>query len=95
MAGGSFRFSPTPAVADAVILYYAAIPPMSLNATNWLLTQYPDAYLLGSILAAELYIQNDPRLPMIHSAYDEIVGEIKNSSNRARWGGPAMRARAA
>ena len=95
MAGNNFRFAPTPATVDAVILYYAAIPPLASNATNWLLTAHPDAYLYGSIMQAEGYIQNDPRIAGVKALYEEVIGQIMNASNRARWGGPAMAARAA
>ncbi len=95
IAGTNFRFSPTPTVVNAVILYYAAIPAMASNATNWLLTAYPDAYLYGSILQASGYIQDDPRVPGIKQAYDEVIAQITYASTRARWGGPGMATRAA
>ncbi len=95
-AGNSFRFAPIPSSGvDAVIVYYAAIPPLATNATNWLLTAYPDAYLYGSILQAAAYIQDDPRVPGIKGLYDEVIAQIDSASKRSRWGGPGMAMRAA
>lgn len=96
VVGDSFRFTPAPSSAtDAVITYYAAIPPLSLNATNWLLTAYPDAYLYGAIVQGSGYIQDDPRVPGIKALYDEVITQIMYATSRARWGGPGMRIRAA
>ena len=94
--GSNFRFGPIPdATYDATIVYYAAIPPLELNATNWLLLAHPDLYLYGALLQGEGYIMDDPRLPLIKAAYDEGVAQLNNDSRKARWGGNAMAARAA
>ena len=94
--GDSLRFSPLPSGTDtATIQYYSKIPPMALNATNWLLTTYPDAYLYGSIMQAAAFIQDDPRIPGIKTLYDEVIAQITHDGNRARWGGNNMRMRAA
>lgn len=90
IAGGYFRFDPATVDGDATILYYAKIPPLALNATNWLLTDYPDAYLAGAITAASAYIQNDERLPMMKALYDEVVQEINATSRAARASGPLV-----
>ena len=91
IAGESFRFDPlTLSGSDVVLLYYAKIPPLALNATNWLLTEYPDLYLEGAILAASAYIQNDQRLPLIKAMYDETLMEINGASMRARASGPLV-----
>lgn len=94
--GDSFRFAPIPSGGDsAQIQYYAKIPPLALNATNWLLTDHPDAYLFGSLLAATANIQDDPRIGLWKAGYDECIHEINSAAKRARWGGNAMRTIAA
>lgn len=90
--GDSFRFAPIPSGADtAQIQYFQKIPPLGSNATNWLLTEHPDAYLYGSLLEASANIQDDPRLGLWKSAYDEVIEEINSMSRRARFGGNGMR----
>lgn len=94
--GDSFRFAPVPGGADtAYIQYYSKIPPLVLNATNWLLTAHPDLYLFGSLLAATANIQDDPRLGLWKAGFDEALQEINSSAKRARYGGGSMRVRAA
>lgn len=93
LVGGQFRFAPAPdATYTATLVYYAKIPAMASNATNWLLTAHPDAYVYGSLLEAESHIQNDPRIPMWKAGFDEVVHQINKVSNASRYGG-AMAAR--
>jgi hypothetical protein len=46
------------------------------NATNWLLTANPDAYLFGSLAAAEPFMPADPRIGMWKTRRDEILGTL-------------------
>lgn len=88
VVGGQFRFAPPPAaIYTATLIYYIKIPAMASNATNWLLTAHPDAYLYGSLLEAESRIQNDPRIPLWKAAFDEAVAQINKVSNNSRFGG--------
>ena len=96
LTGSNFRFSPAPdATYTATLIYYKAIPALASNATNWLLTAHPDAYLYGSLIAASGYIQDDGRVAGIKALYEQVIAEIKGSDNKNRWGGNGMRIRAA
>lgn len=92
IVGNSFRFAPRPSATSATIVYYAQIPPLSLNATNWLLTYAPDLYLAGSMLAAAMYIQNIELTREIQPGYAALLSQVQADSNRAR-SGPGMVAR--
>ncbi len=94
MAGDSFRFAPTPATIDAYILYYAKIPPLALNATNWLLTAHPDLYKYASVFYGAVEAQDERLAGAMKSLYEPIIDEVNGASRRSRWGGPAMYARA-
>jgi hypothetical protein len=48
-----------------VLTYYGALPSLATNATNWLLTKAPDAYLYGVLGQAYLY-QKDPSAAQAH-----------------------------
>jgi len=89
VTGGNIELAPIPdAVYNLELTYKQRIPPLASNSTNWLLTAWPSAYLYGSILAAQPYIQNDTRLPVIKSLYDEAVRNI----NMVDWySGSTMR----
>lgn len=94
VVGGQFRFAPVPDTTyTATLIYYVTIPPLASNSTNWLLTAHPDAYLYGSLLEAEGHLQDDERLPVWKTGYDNAIADIKSSNNRNRWGGPGLQIR--
>lgn len=81
---------------DLEIFYYAKIPVLSgSNATNWLLTRAPDLYLYGALAAAEMFLQNDERLPVWLSNIEKIMDDLRMESERAKrpQGALAMRKR--
>lgn len=48
-----FRVYPHPTPTDTLrvrILFYAKIPPLAANSTNWLLTDHPDIYVAQCLL---------------------------------------------
>ena len=67
------------------IFYYAKIPALSdTNTSNWLLTRAPDLYLYGSLVGAEMYLQNDERLPLWASAMQTLTDGLAAESERAK-----------
>lgn len=97
MAGGSFRFDPPMASlpVDAVILYYAKIPPLASNATNWLLTRAPSLYLYSACWHGSIRIMDDDRAMRAAGLVESLKAKLIASGNRARWGGTSMTMRAA
>jgi hypothetical protein len=80
--GSSIQFAPIPDAAYSLELTYKqSLPNLAANSTNWLLTAYPDAYLYGSLLAAQGYIYDDARLAMFHDMYKETIDGI----NKVDW----------
>lgn len=68
------------------IFYYAKIPSLSGdNPTNWLLQRAPDLYLYASLAAAEIYLQNDERLPLWSAAIETITESLRMESERAKY----------
>jgi hypothetical protein len=92
--GAQFRFSPAPsATVTATLIYYAK--PVTLATTtaetNVLFpTVAPDLYLYASLLEAESFIQNDPRLAVWAEAYQRGVEALNSSARGSRHGGPLM-----
>ncbi len=75
-------------VASLTFLYFQKIPALSDSApTNWLLTAYPDLYLYGSLVEAEMFTVNDERALSWKSRRDELLEEIRQLSNRSRGAG--------
>jgi hypothetical protein len=72
---------------DAQIIYKRSLPALSDTiTTNWLLTRAPDIYLFGALVHAEFFGWNDERLPLIKSALDEMIDELRIDSEARRWG---------
>ena len=91
--GSSLELAPIPDSNYSIeLLYYQRIPALSdANPTNWLLTICPNAYLYGALLAAQPYLINDERIPMIQSLYRQAVDGL----NAIDWySGSTMRVRA-
>jgi len=61
--GIEMELGPTPDQTYTVeMVYRQNIPPLSLNASNWLLTMAPDLYLYGALLESAPYIKEDERI---------------------------------
>lgn len=62
-------------------IYYRTIPALTgSNATNWLLTSFPDAYLFGALLMGHARMNADDRVPMWQAAFDRVIAEIDTAS---------------
>ena len=63
------------------------IVPLSAGTdTNWLLTNYPDIYLYGSLIESAPYLRDDQRIGLWQSEYDrradELAGSIRTDPTR-------------
>lgn len=71
------RCSPVPGASVSVsLLYYAALPPLSANTANWLLTLYPQAYLNGALAESAPFLKADERLPVWVNLRDDALDGI-------------------
>lgn len=80
VTGGNIELAPIPdAVYALQLTYFQGLPALSdSNTSNWLLAQWPDAYLWGSLLAAQPFLMNDARLGMFTSLYAQAVKTIND-----------------
>jgi hypothetical protein len=61
--GSELELCPTPDSDYTVeMVYRQLIPPLALNASNWLLALAPDLYLYGALLESAPYIKEDARI---------------------------------
>lgn len=85
-----------PAVAtntEIEMAYYSKIPALSsTNATNWLLTEWPDLYLYGALSNAAPYLREDERLATWKNMVGQLTEEVRMSDERARYSGGPLRA---
>ncbi|WP_288076721.1 hypothetical protein [Pseudomonas sp.] len=91
--GNTLELAPIPdSDCTLELLYYQKIPALSdSNPTNWLLTNWPNAYLFGALLQAQPFLMNDERIPVFQSLYSQAVEGL----NVVDWySGSTMRVRA-
>ncbi len=89
IVGNQLRIVPSPATADDVrISYWQSVPALDDTQTsNWLLGEYPDSYLYGSMMHARAYIPDEARSEFIKSSWTAVVAEIQRAGNRSNLGG--------
>ncbi|WP_343577942.1 hypothetical protein [Pseudomonas sp.] len=92
--GSTAELAPTPdAVYSLELVYQQRIPTLSDSSpTNWLLTDWPSAYLWASLLAAEPFLKNDERIATWQMLYQQQIDRI-NASDWHVATSPRVRAR--
>ena len=90
---GEIELFPTPdATYNIEFYYYASIPALSASqATNVILTNFPDAYLYGSLIHAAPYLQEDARMASWAALYQSAVDGINTDSDNAKTGSGGRR----
>tara|TARA_R110002012_G_scaffold92411_1_gene224451 strand:- start:1060 stop:1677 length:618 start_codon:yes stop_codon:yes gene_type:complete len=89
---GAFEVFPTPDADYTVeLVYYESIPDLATNTTNWLLTNYPDAYLYSSLIHSSPFLQEDQRVAVWNTLYLNAVSAINLEGERARTSGSGRR----
>jgi hypothetical protein len=86
VVAGSLQLLPAPGTAyTGELTYYAKLPPLGSNATNWLLAAYPDAYLYGALVQAAPYLVDDERTVTWGAMFQAALNDIQ-MSNRVAGG---------
>lgn len=92
--GSNFIFGPYPGGYTIAGIYYKRLTALSgSNTTNWFTTNAPDILLYGSLLEAEPFLGNDPRVPLWKAAYDIALKAIKDEEMRERYSGSSKQTR--
>lgn len=88
---GQIELYPTPSQAEAFELtYYAKIPALSDNETNWLITDHPDVYLYGALAHSAPFLAEDARIAVWENSYQKAVLNINAASDKARYSGSGV-----
>jgi hypothetical protein len=76
--GGYFVFAPAPDQSyTATLIYFAALTPLSSSvASNTVLAEAPDAYLYGTLLQAEPFLEHDDRALVWRSKFDQAIDQL-------------------
>jgi hypothetical protein len=82
--GETIIIRPT-STTDLELSYFQKIPVLSgSNATNWLLTAHPDAYLYGSLCEAQGLNVDFDKMLLWKQRRDEVMAEIERLSAKSR-----------
>ena len=94
LEAGQFHLYPTPiADVDLELLYYAQVPDLASNATNWLLSTAPDVYLYGALLHSAPYLQDDNRVGVWAQLYSAAVTRLNEASTSAKYSGVSLKSK--
>ncbi len=73
------------------LTYYAKLPKLAALAAaepaqpdNWLLREYPSAYLYGALLEAAPYLRDDERIAVWNAGLGQALDNLTNAGDRAR-----------
>ena len=93
LTAGELEIYPVPDGTYDVELYYVSrIPALSdSNASNWMLEQYQDAYLYGSLVHSAPYLKDDARIQVWAALYQNAIDAINAESERSKYGGSGLR----
>lgn len=94
--GDNMRVTPTPsATFTGTWFYFIGVEAFDFtddDDTNWVLTDYPNVWLYGSLLSALPKIGNDVRSPIWRTFYEEGLNNIKADDRSKRFAkAPRMR----
>lgn len=75
------------AAGSVIVSYYKRIAALTTSATtNWMLTNHPDVYLWGALVAAEPFLFEDKRMPMFKTLYEAALKQVEESDQNDRHG---------
>ena len=93
ITAGEIEVFPVPdGTYDLELYYISRIPALSdSNTSNWLLAQYQDAYLYGSLVHSAPYLKDDARVTVWAALYQSAIDAINAESERSKFGGSGRR----
>lgn len=74
--------------------YYAQVPALASNSSNWLLTNHPDLYLFATLTEAALYMEADDRIPLWADKAAALLEQVKSADVGNQINGGPLTARA-
>ena len=95
IVANDIRLGPSPdSVLELDIDYYRAVTPLSgTTATTTMLTQNPDIYLYGALMASAPFLMDDQKIAVWGALFDKAVGNLESQDARDRHSGSALQIR--
>lgn len=74
---------------SVVLTYNARFTPLSgSNATNAIVTSYPDAYFFGSLIHLYDHLRNDKQVARYEGKFERVVNQIIKDHKERKYPGP-------
>ena len=90
--GSNLILRPVPDLAYTLKLYYyTKVTALTSSTSNFLLQNFPNAYLYGSLVAAEAYLGSDPRIATWGNLYDNFMTKLDTSNERGLYGSAPLK----
>lgn len=78
------KYAPTGALLE--MAYYKFAPLSVTNTTNWLLTNYPNIYLYGSLMQAAAYIDDKDTVAQWAAGMTSAIAKLGKSDRKRKIG---------
>ena len=94
--GSELVLGPSPDTTYTLALnYWKSITPLSGSvASNWLLASYPDLYLYGSLVQANMFMIDDARVPLWQQKLGIAFDQAMKAGQDKAYSGSPLRIRA-
>jgi hypothetical protein len=96
IVGDVLYLNPAIAPTDLTVLeigYYAKVPPLALNTSNWLLDNYSDLFLYATLANSGMYLVEDDRVPLWQTVATDMINKANEAWTRAKNSGSPLRPR--
>lgn len=94
IVGSQIRVGPGASGTDVLtLIYYADLPGLVANVTNWLMTGYPNVYLYGALRHLAPYTGATEMLGVWQPAFVSAVMGLIRSQQRGSYSGTSMAVR--
>lgn len=93
LSAGQLELFPTPDDSySADLLYIAKIPALADdNTSNWVLANFPDAYLYGALIHSAPFLKEDERLATWAALHKTAIDAINGESAAAKHSGSGLK----
>ena len=83
----TLELCPTPDVDyDLQLTYFGKIDSLSdSNTTNFVSNNHSDLYLYGALKTASIYLMDDNRVSMFHTAFEKSIEELRMENERVSF----------
>jgi hypothetical protein len=73
------------------LTYFAAVPGLDTNQTNWLVQAYPDLYLYAAVFEAATYVRDTDSASAAAGLFQDAMAAAEADNARARWSNVGFR----